>query len=232
VFSDEIFWQQNKLLLYDPGINFITEDQAVLQNLIKLPKDLIISPLYIRYHDFNKLYKPDSYRAFYIARDPRDLIISNYFSLKYSHDPYHPYILKMRKKLNSMSQDDGIAEIIISFTTGIKKTLDGWFKQNSKEIKFIKFEDMFGAKQLDVFSNLLNHCNINISIIDLKTLLSKYSFENISGRKQGSEDIKHHYRKGTPGDWRNYFTKEQKDIFKKLSGDLLIRSGYEKDNNW
>ena len=91
IFSDKIIWQQNKLLSYDPGDNFLTEDHSILQKLKKLPKEIIISPLYIRYSDFYKMQKPDNYKAFYIARDPRDLIISNYFSLKYSHDPYHPY---------------------------------------------------------------------------------------------------------------------------------------------
>ena len=232
VFSDPIFWQKDKLLLYAPTDNFITEDQAILQKLKKIPKSLIISPLYTRYADFNKLQKVKNYKAFYIARDPRDLIISNYFSLKYSHDPYHPYILRMRKKLNSMSQDNGITEIINSLTTGTKETLEGWFTQNSKNIKLILFEDIFGEKQFDVFSDLLQHCEINLSTNDIKTLLEKYSFKNISGRRQGNEDINHHYRKGIPGDWKIYFTDQQKDQFKRLSGDLLIICGYEKDNNW
>jgi hypothetical protein len=232
IFSDKIIWQQNKLLSYDPSDNFITEDPAILQKLKKLPDNLIISPLYIRYSEFNKLQKPDAHKVFYIARDPRDLIISNYFSLKFSHDPYHPYILKMRDKLNSMSQDDGITDIINSFTAGTKKTLDGWFMQKSENIKLIRFEDIFGENQYDIFSDLLNHCNIDISSTDIKILLEKYSFKNISGRKQGSEDVKHHYRKGTPGDWKNHFTNQHKDLFKKLSDDLLIICGYENNNNW
>lgn len=232
VFSDKIIWQKNSLLLYDPSNNFITEDKSILQKLKKIPDNLIISPLYIRYPEFKKLQKPDTHKSFYIARDPRDLIISNYFSLKFSHDPYHPYILKMREKLNSMSQDDGILDIINSFTAGTKKTLGGWFMQKSGNIKLIRFEDMFGEKQYDVFSDLLNHCNISISSTDIKILLEKYSFKNISGRKQGSEDIKHHYRKGTPGDWKNHFTDQHKNLFKKLSDNLLVVCGYEKDNNW
>ena len=232
VFNDPIFWQQNKLLIYAPTDNFITEDQVLLKKLKKLPKDVIISPLYIRYNYFNTMEKPEHYKTFYIARDPRDVIISNYFSLKYSHDPYHPYILEMRKKLNTMSQDDGIFELINSFTNGTKKTLEGWFKQNLQNVKLIKFEDIFGTNQFEVFSALLKHCEIDLSSNQVKVLLEKYSFKNISGRKQGKEDIKHHYRKGAPGDWKNYFTNEHKKLFKDLSEDLLVTCGYEKDNNW
>lgn len=232
VFSDQIIWNNNKLLLFAPYDNFITEDQNILNNLEKLPKDVIISPLYIRYDKFKSLDKPLNYRTFFIARDPRDLIISNYFSLKYSHNPYHPYILKMREKLNSMSQDDGVTEIINSFTTGTKETLEGWFLQKSKSIKVIKFEDIFGKNQKSVFTDLLNHCKIDLSEQDITFLLEKYSFKNISGRKLGKENVKHHYRKGTPGDWKNYFTDEHKVLFRNLSGDLLQTYEYEIDNKW
>lgn len=232
VFNDSIFWRQNKLLIYAPTDNFITEDQTLLKKINKIPKDLIVSPLYIRYNYFDKMQKPEQYKSFYIARDPRDLIISNYFSLKYSHDPYHPYILEMRNKLNSMSQDDGINEIINSFIAGTKETLEGWFKQNSQNIKLIKFEDIFGTKQFEVFCELLKHCEIDLPSNQVKLLLEKYSFKNISGRKQGKEDIKHHYRKGTPGDWKNYFSDEHKYLFKNLSDELLVTCGYENDNNW
>jgi len=232
VFSDQIFWQQNKLLLYAPSDNFITDKHSILKKLNKLPKDIIISPFYIRFNDFREFEKPNNYKAFYIARDPRDLIISNYFSLKYSHDPYHPYILKMREKLNSLSQDDGITEIINSFTKGAKITLEGWFTQKSENIKLIKYEDIFGSKQFTIFSELLEHCEIKLTNSEINTLLDNYSFQKLSGRKQGNEDIKHHFRKGIPGDWKNYFTDQQKDLYRDLSGKLLITCGYEKDNNW
>ena len=231
MFSDQIFWQKIKLLLYAPSDNFITDEKQTIQKLKKLPKDIMISPLYVRFNDFAKMDKSDN-KAFFVARDPRDLIISNYFSLKYSHDPYHEYILMMRDKLNSMSQDDGITEIINSFTKGTKNTLEGWFTQKSENIKLIKYENIFGPKQFDFFSELLDFCDIKLTDEEIIQLLNKYSFQKISGRKQGSEDIQHHYRKGIPGDWKNYFTAQQKDLFKILSGDILITCGYEKDNNW
>jgi len=232
VFKDSLIWKNTKLHIYSPYDNFITEDANILKNLEKLPKGLIISPLYIRYDRFDAMEKPKNSKSFFIARDPRDLIISNYFSLKHSHSPYVQYILEMRKKLNDMSQFDGILEIINSFTIGTKETLNGWFTQNSPNIKLIKFEDIFGNKQKQIFTELINHCGIKIPEEHINSLLDKYSFKKISGRKLGKEDINHHYRKGTPGDWKNYFTEEHKDLFKELSGDLLITCGYEKNNNW
>lgn len=40
------------------------------------------------------------------------------------------------------------------------------------------------------------------------------------------------YRKGRSGDWTPYFTPKAKQWFKEATGDLLIKLGYESDNNW
>jgi hypothetical protein len=38
------------------------------------------------------------------------------------------------------------------------------------------------------------------------------------------------FRKGQPGNWQEHFTEENRQNFKKVAGDLLIRLGYEKSN--
>jgi hypothetical protein len=59
------------------------------------------------------------------------------------------------------------------------------------------------------------------------------SFEKLSkGRQRGQEDTSSFYRKGVAGDWRNYFTERDKEIYKEEAGELLIRLGYERDLNW
>ena len=40
------------------------------------------------------------------------------------------------------------------------------------------------------------------------------------------------FRKGKTGGWRNHFSDEHKQIFKDITGDLLIELGYETDNDW
>jgi hypothetical protein len=52
------------------------------------------------------------------------------------------------------------------------------------------------------------------------------------GRKTGQEDEKSHYRKGTPGDWKNHFNDQHKQYFKEHYGELLIKLGYEKGYEW
>jgi hypothetical protein len=42
----------------------------------------------------------------------------------------------------------------------------------------------------------------------------------------------HTFRSGKTGGWKEHFSKENKILFKEVSGDLLVRLGYEKDNDW
>jgi hypothetical protein len=40
------------------------------------------------------------------------------------------------------------------------------------------------------------------------------------------------FRSGKTGGWREHFSKENKVLFKEVAGDLLVKLGYEKNNNW
>ena len=53
-----------------------------------------------------------------------------------------------------------------------------------------------------------------------------------AGRAKGAEDSKSHYRKGVGGDWVNHFTPALVDAFKERYGDLVVRLGYEADEDW
>ena len=67
----------------------------------------------------------------------------------------------------------------------------------------------------------------------VEALVHRKSFERLSGgRKKGQENVKSHYRKGQPGDWRNHFTPEHTARFAQEFGDLLITLGYEADASW
>jgi hypothetical protein len=96
-----------------------------------------------------------------------------------------------------------------------------------------RYEDLVGAEQLESFKNIFRHCGISLKETYLSKLLEKHHFFKLSGgRKRGKENPKSHYRKGIAGDWRNHFTGDHKALFKHITGDLLIKLGYEKDNTW
>ncbi len=232
LFADTVIKKKSKLSFYRPKANFIPQEPEVLNKLQIIPTGVIVSPLYIRYEDFLKMRKPKSYRAFFVMRDPRDLIISDYFSLKYSHATIHPYIMQMREKLNGMPEQEGILERIHHFKS-YYETLRGWMRSTENEkIQIVKYEDVFVNKPLEAMGTICQHCEIDLSEVNLQALLDKFSFKKLSGREPGRENAQSHYRKGVAGDWKNYFSPEHKQVFKGQAGDLLIKLGYEKNMEW
>lgn len=72
-----------------------------------------------------------------------------------------------------------------------------------------------------------------VSDARLEQVIDECKFENFSGgRKRGEADALAEWRKGIIGDWRNYFTEDDKRLFKAVAGGLLVELGYEKDLEW
>ena len=66
----------------------------------------------------------------------------------------------------------------------------------------------------------------------LNSCISKFSFENVTGRKLGDEDAYSFVRKGIVADWKNKFTREAREVFDHYAGQSLIDLGYEVDRSW
>src|SRR5262245_2774715 len=63
------------------------DPRTLTQRRFKLafPEAVIATPLYLDYEGFASIPKPPRYKAFFIVRDPRDIVVSWYFSTKLSH---------------------------------------------------------------------------------------------------------------------------------------------------
>jgi len=230
--TDPLFWEHYNLKHFWPEDNFTVQRSHLKKKLNNIPWGRIIAPLYIKRSDFVNMKKSPSYRAVFVARDPRDLVISQYFSLKYSHPLTDPVINKKRELLNSIPVEEGILELINNFIGPSLETLEGWMNFKDEAVRIFLFEDLFGDRQLFIFKDLMEHCRINMSEDILSSLLKKHSFKKITGRDQGDESQNNHYRKGVPGDWKNHFTAEHKNAFKDRFGSILINLGYETDSDW
>ena len=65
----------------------------------------------------------------------------------------------------------------------------------------------------------------------LNSCISKFSFENGTGRKLGDEDAYSFVREGIVGDWKNKLTREAREVFDHYAGQSLIDLGYEVDRS-
>lgn len=113
----------------------------------------------------------------------------------------------------------------------------GWDLTHNNKVVSFAMEKMFKTKDttLCYMENILQRFEWNekISTEKLKKVLEKNSFENLSGgRIIGEENQKHHFRKGVPGEWKKYFSYDNKKQFEKRYGDILRHYKYEDNDSW
>jgi tetratricopeptide (TPR) repeat protein len=106
---------------------------------------------------------------------------------------------------------------------------------SNRNIMELRFEDLI-ANDFSYFARVLSFLGLlpqRITIPQISAATAKYSFANLShGRTRGQEDSWSHYRKGQPGDWRNHFDSSHIDYFKKLYNPVLLKLGYENNEDW
>jgi len=96
----------------------------------------------------------------------------------------------------------------------------------------VRYEDLLERPHEEV-TRLFEFLGADLREEVVERALRASSFETLSkGRERGQEDPASFFRKGVAGDWRNLFTERDKQIYKEEAGELLIKLGYEKDNDW
>ena len=210
-----------------------------------------------------------NYKGFHVVRDPRDTLVSAYFSHLYSHPTTNwSELIPYREKLTQLSKDEGlIAEM--DFSSVFFEQMYSW-NYSQPNICEMKMEDLF-KDSLDNFAKIFRflgilsdsedlsnppistdlvrfinkvHFKTNgmspfcfkkkaISYAELKQKTERISFNNkAKGRKKGQENVKNHYRKGVPGDWKNHLNPKHIELFKDRYNDVILKLGYESDPDW
>ena len=179
-----------------------------------------------------ELLKPLKFRGFHVIRDPRDIVVSAYYSHKYSH-PMGSWLEEQRKVLNRVDFEEGM-RLSIDFRSKQFREMANWDykKPNIFETRF----ERITVTPFNEFSKIFQFLGIIPDELDpqiLEEILNTRTFDLMAdGREKGQEDIKHHYRKGIQGDWVKYFSRANKDYFKEQYGQLLIDLGYEENFSW
>jgi hypothetical protein len=99
----------------------------------------------------------------------------------------------------------------------------GWLDR--EEVLSIHFEDLINDR-LAALNRITDHFLARVPLQDNR--------QGILDSLEGSINPKRSptFRSGKTGEWRKYFTEEHKRIFKEVAGDLLIKLGYERNNDW
>lgn len=194
-----------------------------------IPKRTMGIHLYIDYPTYLTIPKPARFRTFFVLRDPRDIVVSWYFSTKYSH-PVMMFISKLRDDMEFMSFEEGMQYCIDTLDEfGLFYAQRSWMRieKEHDNLKIFRYED-FAADNYGFLNELFKYLSIDVPQGTLNMLYEKNTFSRITGgRELGEEDERSHYRKGVSGDWKKYFNPSILDYFRQVTGDLLEVLDYQ-----
>ncbi|XP_030854985.1 LOW QUALITY PROTEIN: sulfotransferase 1C2A-like [Strongylocentrotus purpuratus] len=171
----------------------------------------------------------------YVARNPKDTAVSYYHFCHYTpHLPsYDSWDMFFEEFLANRAPQGSWFETYV---------LPWWRRRNHPNVLFLKYEDMkkdlpgavqqiaeFMGKSLsdDVIEKIAEASTFEAMkknpLSNPDTLLQKGNKESGLGQSSTSSFM----RKGVVGDWKNYFTDEQKKRFDKLYDKEMAGSGLE-----
>ena len=224
IFNDPIVYKYTGLVTYpyvQLGLKYASFKSA-------LPKGTIGTHLYVNYPTYLSIPKPVNYKTFFVLRDPRDAVISWYFSAKYSHILVS-IIPELRRDLEQLNFSDGLKYMINRLEEfGYFEAQRSWINvdRDKQNIFIFRYEDLVGNNN-SFLRKLFSYLNIEMPEDEFTALWDRNKFEQITrGRAQGEENINSHYRKGISGDWKNYFDDSTLNYFKQVTRDLVEVLGY------
>ena len=227
VFNDPGFYRHTGLVTY-PFVQLGLRSAFIPK---AFPSGTVATHLYIDYSTYAKIPKPARFKTFFIMRDPRDAVVSWYFSAKHSHTPVNP-MPQLRQDLENLNLTQGLQYIIDrlvefgSFDAQRSWRLAAEAAQDSP-VALFRYEDLVTDSRA-FLTRLFTYLDITMPQEKIGSLSERISFEKLSGgRKQGQEDVQNHYRKGIAGDWKNYFDEVVLRYFKDKTNDLVSVLGYE-----
>ena len=204
-------------------------EQEVRNELEQIPEG-VIGWGYVEASPENVSFLCGPHRVnYFIYRDPRDLLVSQVFFATDMHEEHGMH--EFYKALPDFSERLNVA------ITGIDS--DGLYMVNVKQrytsvfewleqphVMCIRFEDLINHRDatLEAMLDEVESTGYKIPTPRQKTML--VLVEAIQPRRS------HTFRSGKTGGWREHFTEGHKELFKDVAGDLLIRLGYEVNNDW
>jgi hypothetical protein len=203
--------------------------EDILADLWTLPSG-VIGWGYLDATPENVSFLTSSGRAnYFIYRDPRDLLVSQVFFATDMHEEHG-----MHEFYNSLPDFGERLRVAI---TGIDR--DGLYMVSARQRYVGVFEWLALPNVMCVrFEDLIN--NRDATLNAMLDEVEKTGYKIPMPRKKALSVLvsaiqpkkSHTFRAGKTGGWKEYFTDEHKKLFKDIAGDLLVKLGYEQNNDW
>ena len=193
--------------------------------------------------DMHAVY-PDA-KLVYIVRDGRDVLVSERFrnlveESKFLKPEDKRIILELRKDqsqftngIRSIFTETFIRRVAMGWVTNLQEMEDEGRRLFGENYFSLRYEDLLEAP-FDEMTKLWEFLGVKKTDISLetKTKAEMESNPDEEWQTKQNEDIASFLPKGQAGNWTRLFTEKDKSVFKEVAGGMLVKWGYEKDDNW
>jgi len=191
------------------------------------PRDVASAHLFARPKAVARVCSP-KFAPYFIFRDPRDVVVSHVFyvtdmEVRHVHHEYYKSLpdFDARLKVSILGRPDSnieFSDIADRFAPYL-----GWLDR--PEVLTIHFEDLIHNRE-STLTSIMDHLLSRVPLHTSRQLILASLEASINPTKSPT------FRSGKTGEWKKHFTEEHKKIFKEVAGELLVKLGYEKDNDW
>lgn len=172
---------------------------------------------------------PDA-KIIQLVRDGRDVLTSGTFDwlLKDSEGTdRHEFYFKPIPGMRLERFFD--AKVIKKWAANWCETID-IFADKEPAVR-VKYEEM-KEDMSEVLVKIFEVLEVEASEAIAEKCVENSTFKRMSGRLPGQEEPTAKARKGVAGDWKNYFTLPDGELFDALAGEQMAAMGYESNSDW
>ena len=204
-----------------------TPEQALAWLDALHPRDVASAHLFARPEVVKRVCSPD-FIPYFIFRDPRDVVVSHVFYVSdmeagHVHHEYYQSLPDFNARLNVSIL--GRPDTQIEFSNIAERFAPYLDWLNHPEVLAIHFEDLI-LDRTSALTRVMDHFLARAPLPANRQLILNSLESSINPTKSPT------FRSGKTGEWKKYFTDEHKKIFKNVAGELLVKLGYEKNNDW
>jgi len=166
---------------------------------------------------------------YFIYRDPRDLLVSHVFFATEMHEEHgmHEHYKslpdfgeRLKVAITGIDQDGLVLPSVSQRYEGVFQ----WLEQ--KNVLCLRFEDLINNRDATLNLMLDEVEKTGYKIPTPRAEVLSVLVDAIQPKKSRT------FRSGQTGGWAKYFSAEHRKLFKDVAGDLVMRLGYERSNDW
>jgi len=182
-----------RLILSDPRMlrwsghlpymwNYIRDDARSRSQFQAAPRSLALIA-YAPPEQIAALSVRDDTRCFFVVRDPRKMLVSWYYSTRYTHRST-PAIEAHRAAVHGQGDAEAFSYFARAFVAEFGPIFEGWSNTGENAL-VVRFEDLTGPEGLTVWRQVLDHLDWRAPKTTLERVLDTYSIEKLAPSRRG-----------------------------------------------